>query len=130
MFDAVNRQLVRHGYIARGSQTIDASIVEAPRQSLSKGEKAIVSESAMPADWMPAKRRQKDMDARWTKKHGKSYFGYKVSTNADKRYKLVRKIKVSTASEHDTLHFEDVLDPANTNRDILADKGCVGSERD
>ena len=29
----------------------------------------------MPIDWKPAKRRQKDMDARWTKKHGKSYFG-------------------------------------------------------
>ena len=130
MFDAVNRQLARHGYIARGGQMIDASIVEAPRQSLSKEEKAIVSEGAMPADWKPAKRRQKDMDARWTKKHGKSYFGYKVSVNADKRYKLVRKIKVSTASEHDTLHFEDVLDPANTNRDILADKGYVDSERE
>jgi IS5 family transposase len=52
----------------------------------------------MPADWKPAKRRQKDRDARWTKKHGKSYFGYKVSANADKRYKLVRKIKVSTAA--------------------------------
>ncbi|MGH8856382.1 MAG: transposase [Telluria sp.] len=70
------------------------------------------------------------MDARWTKKHGKSYFGYKVSANADKRYKLVRKIKVSTASEHDTNHFEDVLDPANTNRNILADKGYVDSERE
>ena len=25
----------------------------------------------------PAKRRQKDTDARWTKKHGKSHYGYK-----------------------------------------------------
>ena len=72
VFDAVNRQLSKHGYIARGGQMIDASIVQAPRQSLSKEEKAIVSEGAMPADWTPAKRRQKDMDARWTKKHGKS----------------------------------------------------------
>jgi IS5 family transposase len=78
VFDAVIRLLSRHGYIARGGQMIDASIVEAPRQSLSKEEKAIVSEGAMPADWKPAKRRQKDRDARWTKKHGKSYFGYKV----------------------------------------------------
>lgn len=70
------------------------------------------------------------MDAHWTKKHGKSYFGYKVSANADKRYKLVRKIKVSTASEHDTLHFKEVLDEANTNRDILADKGYVDGERE
>lgn len=42
----------------------------------------------------------------------------------------MRKIKVSTASEHDTTHFEDVLDPANTNRDILADKGYVDGERE
>jgi IS5 family transposase len=130
IFEAVNRQLSRHGYIARGGQMIDASIVQVPRQSLNKNEKALVGEGAMPADWKPAKRRQKDMDARWTKKHGKSYFGYKVSANADKRYKLVRKIKVSTASEHDTTHFEDVLDPANTNRNILADKGYVDSERE
>jgi hypothetical protein len=33
--------------------------------------------------------------------------------------------KVSTASEHDTTYFEDVLDPANTNRTILADQGDV-----
>lgn len=130
IFEAVNRQLSKHGYIARGGQMIDASIVQAPKQSLNKEEKALVSEGAMPLEWKPAKRRQKDTDARWTKKHGKSYFGYKVSANADKRYKLVRKIKVSTVSEHDTNHFEAVLDAANTNRDILADKGYVDAERE
>lgn len=130
IFEAVNKQLEKHGFIARGGQMIDASIVQAPKQSLSKDEKALVQQDAMPIEWTPAKRRQKDVDARWTKKHGKSYFGYKVSANADKRYKLVRKIKVSTASEHDTLHFEDVLDPANTNRNILADKGYVNGERE
>jgi IS5 family transposase len=130
IFDAVNKQLSRHGYIARGGQMIDASIVQAPRQALSKDEKALVGEGAMPITWSPAKRRQKDIDAHWTKKHGKSYFGYKVSANADTRYKLVRRIKVSTASEHDTLHFEDVLDPNNTNRNILADKGYVDGARE
>jgi IS5 family transposase len=131
IFEAVNRQLAKHGYIARGGQMIDASIVQAPKQSLSKEEKALVVEqNAMPADWSPPKRRQKDLAARWTKKHGKSYFGYKLSVNADKRCKLIRKIKISTASEHDTLHFEDVLDPANTSRDIYADKGYVNHKRE
>ncbi|OFA15452.1 hypothetical protein A4U49_12725 [Acidithiobacillus ferrivorans] len=32
----------------------------------------------MPADWSPAKRRQKDLDATWTKKHGKSTYGFKL----------------------------------------------------
>ncbi|WP_223165153.1 transposase [Massilia frigida] len=70
------------------------------------------------------------MDARWTKKYGKSYFGYKVSANADQRYKLVRRIKLSRVSKHDRLHFEEVLDPPNTNRNILADKGYVDGERE
>jgi hypothetical protein len=90
VFDAVTRQLATHGYIARGGQMIAVCIAQPPRQSLEKEEKVIVSKGAMPADWKPAKRRQKDMDARWTRKHGKSYLGYKVSANPDKRYKLVR----------------------------------------
>jgi IS5 family transposase len=80
---------------------------------------------AITIDWSPAKRRQKDVDASWTKKHGKSYFGYKLSACADKRYKLIRKIKITTASEHDTRQMEDVLDPSNTSRDLYGDKGYL-----
>ncbi|MBY0242888.1 MAG: IS5/IS1182 family transposase, partial [Burkholderiaceae bacterium] len=36
--DAVNLQLARHGYIARGGQMIDAFIFQAPKQSLNKEE--------------------------------------------------------------------------------------------
>ena len=42
----------------------------------------------MPADWKPAKRRQKDLDATWTTKHGKSHFGYKLSVSVDRKYKV------------------------------------------
>ena len=129
VFDAVNRQLSGHGYMARGGQMIDASIVQTPKQSIKKEERDLVAAQAIPADWSPAKRRQKDVAARWTKKHGKSYFGYKLSASADKRYKLIRKIKIRTASEHDTLLFEAVIDPSNTSGDIYADKGYVNGER-
>jgi IS5 family transposase len=53
-----------------------------------------------------------------------------LSANADKRYKLIRKLKVSTASEHDTNHFEDVLDSTNASRAVLTDKGYVDGERE
>jgi IS5 family transposase len=43
---------------------------------------------------------------------------------------LIRKIKVCTASEHDTLHLENVLDPCNTSRDAYADKGYVNGKRE
>jgi IS5 family transposase len=130
IFEAANRELDRHGYLARGGQIIDASIVPAPRQHLGKGEKELIKKQAVPVDWPPAKRRQKDTDATWTKKHGKSYFGYKLSVSADKRYKLIRQVKISTASEHDTHHLEAVLDTGNTSRDLYGDKGYVNSERE
>jgi hypothetical protein len=40
------------------------------------------------------------------------------------------KIKITTASEHNTLQFEDVLGPTNTSRDIYADKGNVNHKRE
>jgi transposase, IS5 family len=130
LFDAVNRELDKHGYIARCGQIIDATLVPAPRQQIDKDEKALIKQDAMPIDWTPAQRRQKDIDATWTQKHGKSHHGYKLTTSVDKRYKLIRKLKVSTASEHDTHHLEDVLDNSNTSRDVYADKGYVDGERE
>ena len=130
LFEAVHRQLAQQGYIARGGQMVDASLVPVPRQHVTEKERELLKASAMPVDWKPAQRRQKDMEATWTKKHGKSYFGYKVSVSADRRYKLIRQVKVSTAAENDTLHLEDVLDHANTGRDLYGDKGYVDGERE
>jgi IS5 family transposase len=101
-----------------------------PRQHVTQEARELIKEQATPADWTPAQRRQKDTDATWTKKHGKAYFGYKVSVSADQRYKLIRQLKVSTAREHDTLHLEDGLDSANTSRDLYGDKGYVDGERE
>ena len=37
-----------------------------------------------------AKQRQKDIEARWIKKHGRSHFGYKNHISMDHRHKLDR----------------------------------------
>lgn len=130
LFDGVSAQLLRKGFIARGGQIIDATLVPAPKQHNSRGEKELIEQGAMPADWKPAKRRQKDIDATWAKKHGKSHFGYKAHVSADVRYKLARKSVVTDAAVHDTHHFEDLLDPLNTSREVSADKGYVDGARE
>jgi IS5 family transposase len=130
LFEAVNRQLAQHGYLARGGQIVDASLVPVPRQHVTEQERELIKEQATPADWKPAERRQRDVDATWTKKHGKSYFGDQLSISADRRYQVIRKLKVSTASENDTRHLEDVLDSANTGRDLYGDKGYVDGGRE
>jgi transposase, IS5 family len=130
LFDGMNGQLLAKGFIARGGQIIDATLVPAPRQHLSKDEKELVGQGATPADWTPAKRRQKDNEATWTKKHGKSYFGFKLSVNVDKKYKVIRKIEMGTASTHDSQHFDTVLDGGNTSRDVYADRGYPSAARE
>ena len=83
-----------------------------------------------PADWKkkPAKNRQKDKDARWTKKHGKSHFGYKNHINADARYKLIRAYDVTDASVHDSRKFDELLNKANTSNDVYADSAYRAAE--
>ena len=75
-------------------------------------------------------RRQKDRDATWTKKHNKSYFGYKLSVNVAKQYKFIRKIVMDTASTGDSCHFETAFDPTNTSRDVYADRGYPSKKRE
>ena len=50
-----------------------------PKQHNSREDNETLKEGETPEDWKskPAKNRQKDKDARWTKKHERSYFGYK-----------------------------------------------------
>jgi IS5 family transposase len=130
LFDGVEGQLFSKGFIARGGQIIDATLVPAPKQQVSREERDLIKQGAMPADWKPAKRRQKDIDATWTKKHGKSYFGYKLSINVDNKYKVIRQLKTDTASVSDSDHFNEVIDRFNTSADIYADRGYPSKARD
>jgi len=122
LLDGVSDQLLRQGFIARGGQIIDATLVAAPRQHISRNAKELIKQGSTPIGWKPAQRRQKDLDASWTKKHGKSHFGYKLSINVGHKYKVIREIETDTASTHDSQHFTNVLDPCNTSRDVYADR--------
>jgi len=130
LFDGVSAQLLARGFIARGGQIVDATLVPTPKQRNSREENQRVKDGAMPADWKPAKRRQKDVDATWTKKHGKTHFGYKLSINVDAKYKIIRKIETDTASTHDSQHFDKVFDRLNTILDVYADRGYTSQSRE
>ena len=96
--EAVGRQLSNAGFIARGGQVIDASIVTVPIQRNRHEENEAISHGEVPKDWNSAKRAQKDVEARWTQKHGKSYYGYKLHANTDRQWGFIRRMEVTTAS--------------------------------
>ena len=123
LFERFGQYLEAKGYIARGGQMVDATIVAVPKQRNTREENDAVKAGQTPQDWArkPSKNRQKDKDARWTKKHGKSFFGYKNRVNADARHKLIRDYDATDASVHDSQKLDGLLNTANTSLDVYAD---------
>ena len=132
LFERFGQHLEAKGYIARGGQMVDATIVPVPKQRNSRDENEAVKAGATPEAWekKPAKNRQKDKDARWTKKHGKSFFGYKNHVNADAKHKLIRRYDVTDASVHDSQKFDGLVNKANTSANVYADSAYRSAENE
>lgn len=130
LFERFGRHLEAKGYIARGGQMVDATIVPVPKQRNTREENEAVKAGQPPKGWeqKPAKDQQKDKDARWTKKHGKNFFGYKNHVNADARHKLIRGYDVTDASVHDSQKLDGLLNNANTSQDVYADSAYRSAE--
>jgi IS5 family transposase len=130
LFERFGRHLEAKGYIARGGQMVDATIVPVPKQHNTREENEAVKAGQTPECWeqKPAKNQQKDKDARWTKKHGQSFFGYKNHVNADARHKLIRDYDVTDASVHDSQKLDELLNNSNTSQDVYADSAYRSAE--
>src|SRR5467141_173510 len=123
LFERFGQHLEAAGYIARGGQIIDATIVSVPKQRNTKEENEAIKAGKTPQGWekQPAKNAQKDMDARWTKKNDESFYGYKNHVGVDKAHKLIRKWDATDAAVHDSQKLDDVLDFSNTGKEVWAD---------
>ena len=128
LFATFDTQLNANGFMAMKGQIVDASIVNVPKQRNSREENARIKEGESPEGWSENKRRQKDVDARWTKKNGKSYYGYKNHISVDVKHKLIRDYAVTDASQHDSKVFEEIL-AENTSKDVWADSAYRSAER-
>jgi len=129
LFKEFDQFLEEKGFCARRGQIIDASIVEAPRQRNSRQENQQIKAGQRPQDWSEQKKRQKDIDARWTKKNGHNYYGYKNHINVDVKHKLIRDYEVTSASVHDSQVFEELLDEDNSSRDVWADSAYRSEDK-
>jgi len=140
LFTQLDRVITDAGYLSMAGQIVDATLVAAPRQRNSDGEKAEIKAGRIPKGWKdkPAKLRQKDRDARWTVKFSKAktdeddgahqrdiavpHFGYKNHISIDRRYGVIRRQKVTDAAAYDGARLrEGLIDPSNTASDVWAD---------
>jgi len=129
LFERFDKFLRKSGFTARKGQIVDASIVPAPRQRNSRDENSQIKEGQIPEGWSENKKRQKDTDARWTKKNGKTYYGYKNHIEIDAKHKFVRRYAITDAAVHDSNVFEELLDQKNSCRDVWADSAYRSQDK-
>ena len=138
LFARFHEQLAALGYVARAGQMIDATFIEVPRQRNGREENAKIKAGETPAEWLEESAkpmlRQKDMDARWTKKNEEKHYGYKNHVNADQAHKLVHSYAVTDAAVHDSQVFEALLDQTvdedGHKRAIYADSAYRSQEKE
>jgi transposase, IS5 family len=139
LFARFDRAIREAGYIPMSGQIVDASLISAPKQRNTDGEKKAIKEGRIPEEWKakPAKLRQKDRDGRWTLVFGKArlredgtrhadiaipVFGYKSHASIDRRHGFIRKWDVTDASRHDgRMLRRGLLDATNTGTSVWAD---------
>jgi IS5 family transposase len=133
LFDTFNRALDAAGVFANEGQMVDASFVEAPRQRNTREENKHIKETGTaPEAWgeKPHKLFQKDTDARWTKKNGVVFYGYKNHVKSDTKTKLIKKYGVTDASVHDSQAVEGLLDEDDAGQPFYADSAYTGEEQE
>lgn len=105
--------LAEQGLVENPGKIVDATFVDVPKQRNSREENKHIKETGTaPKDWseQPAKQRQKDVDARWTKKDQETHFGYKCHTLVSSMSKLIEGYTVTGANVHDSQVFLELLD--------------------
>ena len=133
LFDRLNQVLADLGVELKSGQIIDATFVPVPIQRNGRENNALIKANAVPIDWSktPAKRAQKDINARWTKKGGQSHYGYKNHINIDKDTKLITRHACTDASVHDSQVLDAVLrDETTGGKEVWADSAYRSIEQE
>lgn len=137
---AFDWQLQKKGYIPMSGQIVDASLVPAPKQRNTEGEKAEIKAGRSAGEiWpdKPNKAAQKDVDARWTLKIGGKVryradgtplpmiavpvFGYKSHISIDRRFGFIREAAVTSAAAPDGRQLRRIVSRENTGSEVWAD---------
>lgn len=106
LLEMLNRQLEAGGYLVKRTTLVDATLIESSRK---RPDREAAREGQAP-----------DGQARYAKKNGQSYYGYKAHVSTDGGNQLICQAKITAANVDDSRVFAELID-ADT-RAVYADK--------
>jgi IS5 family transposase len=110
LFDKTIEILKSRGVILEEGTCVDATIIEAPRGRATK-------------DGLSS---TKDRTASYTKKHGRTYHGYKAHIATDANG-MIKDYRFDTARVHDSQHIDDLI--ADEHHSVFADSAYMDQKR-
>lgn len=111
LFDGVLEQLRRKGLVLEEGSLVDATIVE---QATGGPRKNVEGEST------------RDRAASFTKKHGRTYHGFKAHVNVSTD-RLITDYRFDTAKVHDSRHIDDLIQ--GETQAVYADSAYMAKHR-
>lgn len=132
LFEQFTSFLEAQELIFNQGQLIDASFTVAPRQRNTREENKKIKNGEGGDLWNdePNKKKHKDIDARWTKKNGETFYGYKNHAKVDTKSKFINTYTVTDASVHDSQALDDLLTEKDKAQDLHADSAYTGEEQE
>jgi IS5 family transposase len=132
LFDLFHAKLEQEGVFAKAGSIVDATIVEVPRQRNSRKENVEIKAGQIPKEWEnnAHKLSHKDTDARWLKKNGENFFGYKDHIKTDAVTVLITDYRVTDASVHDSVVLNEMLGEKDKGQSLHADSAYKSQECD
>jgi len=109
----LHRQIQAHGIAVQSGVIQDAKIVTADPGKKRSGKEGRGHEA----------KTSRSKDGTWTKKNGKSYFGFKLHTKVQCKSKIITEIALTTARTHD-----NKIDLATSKEIVYRDKGYTGTK--
>lgn len=132
IFFQFTEYLKLRGLIMNEGKMVDASFTIAPRQRNTRDENKKIKEGRGNELWndKPNKKKHKDIDARWTKKNGETFYGYKNHAKVDTKSKFIDNYEVTDASVHDSQPLDDLLTENDSGQDFFGDSAYTGEEQE
>jgi len=131
LFGQFTEFLEKENLIFNEGKLVDASFTIAPRQRNTREENEKIKKGEGKDLWtdQPNKKKHKDIDARWTKKNGEKYYGYKNHAKVDSKSKFINTYLVTDASVHDSQVLEDLLEKKDKGQPLYADSAYTGDKQ-
>jgi IS5 family transposase len=106
LLEILNHQLQAAGYLVKCTTLVDATMIESSRK---RPNYESVLDGTAP-----------DKEARYSRKHGRTYYGYKAHVSTNGKHNLICGAKATPANVNDSHVFSELIDPST--RAAYADK--------